>query len=75
MTRNRRRPGEVRDPIEAILGDNEPHTLAEILRRVKERVRGVPDSSVRSFLNIASHDPASRIVRVERGIYRMKDAD
>jgi hypothetical protein len=75
VTLSRRRPGEVRDPIEAVLGDNEPHTLAEIMRGVKERVRGVSASSVRSYLNKAVPNPASPIVRVARGVYRMKDAE
>ena len=75
MAQRRRRPGEVRDPIEAVLGDNEPHTLADILRGVNERVRGVSHSSVRSYLNNAVPNPASPIERVARGVYRMKDPD
>jgi hypothetical protein len=70
----RKRPGEVRDPIEAVLGDNEPHTLAGILRGVKKLVPDVSESSVRSYLNNAVKNPSSPIVRVKRGVYRMKNA-
>jgi hypothetical protein len=64
----RRRPGEVRDAILSVLADRKDHALAEILRGVKKRLGDVSSSSVRSYLKLGPD-----IIRVGRGIYRMKD--
>ena len=66
----RRRPGEVRDAIEQVLGSaRSPLSLREIHESVEARLGApVPKSSVRSYLNLNS-GRGGQFKRVRRGVY------
>jgi DNA modification methylase len=68
--RGRRRPGEVRDAILAVLSSKiQGLTVAEIDENVRELIGGGGSSSVRSYLRLNSK---SLFVREERGIYSLR---
>lgn len=68
MNSDRRRPGEVRDSIRAVLaGLGRDATIAEIQEGVEARLGAVPASSIRSSLNLTS----DLFERTERGKYRL----
>jgi len=64
--KSRRRPGEVRDAIQAFLTGKPEGSIREIQRAVEQRFGQVPASSVRSSLQLSD-----LFERVGRGRYRL----
>ena len=70
-TNQRNAPGQVRDAIfDAFAGELHPLTLAEIHRRVVERIGSVPESSVRSYLLL---NTPRKFRREGRGRYALQN--
>lgn len=68
----KRRPGEIRDAIIAILGSvPDGASLPEIERRVVQRIGQAPSSSIRSYLRL---NTPSVFARQRRGHYLLKEA-
>jgi DNA modification methylase len=70
--KHRRRPGEIRDAIMAVL-ITRPHgaAVAEIEERVRELIGEAPSSSIRSYLRLNAD---SLFRRADRGLYILREA-
>ncbi len=71
-TRNRRRPGEVRDAVgHALASAGGPLSVKEIHAAVETRLGAtIAKSSVRSYLNLNT-GPTKQFSRVRRGVYEL----
>ncbi len=74
MATSRRRPGEIRDAIVAVLGKNaRPSHISDIHAGVQRQLGGdVPASSVRSYLQLGTDGSVNLFERVGRGTYKLK---
>jgi DNA modification methylase len=69
---SKRRPGEIRDAIIAVLSSLPPGaTVAEIERGVTQRIGKAPPSSIRSYLRL---NTPSLFIRRARGHYLLKES-
>lgn len=65
----RRRPGEIRDAIEAYLTEAGEASVTEVAEALRARFGTLSESSVRSSLRLLDGD---RFIRTTRGRYRLK---
>jgi DNA modification methylase len=71
IARRRRRPGEIRDAIVAVLsGKPRGASVADIEAGVKELIGNVPSSSIRSYLRLNNH---ALFRTTSRGVYVIRD--